>query len=111
MAMGCAITLTHLGVIMIGSRSTSDRIISNDRLPEPITTDARNSSDRHAGLAEDSSHLVPAAEVGRECLFVAAQSSQVDDAPHPCSLRCLAEVACGGAVSFLERAVRAHRVH
>ena len=44
MAMGCAFTLTHLGVIMIGSRSTSDRIISNDRLPEPITTDARNSS-------------------------------------------------------------------
>ena len=42
--MGCAITLTHFGVIMIGSRSTSDRIISNDRLPEPITTDARNSS-------------------------------------------------------------------
>jgi len=32
------------GQIMIGSRSTSVRIISKDRLPEPITTDARNST-------------------------------------------------------------------
>ncbi len=44
MPMGCAITRTHLGVIMTGSRSTSERIISNDRLPEPITIEARNSS-------------------------------------------------------------------
>jgi hypothetical protein len=44
MAMGCASTFTQLGVIMMGSRSTNARIISKERLPEPMTIDARNSS-------------------------------------------------------------------
>lgn len=43
-AIGCAGTLTHFGVIIIGRRFTSERIISNERLPGPISTDARNSS-------------------------------------------------------------------
>jgi hypothetical protein len=45
---------------------------------------------------------VPAAEVRRESLFVAAESSQVDDASHPCALRCLAEIAGGSPVSLTE---------
>jgi hypothetical protein len=36
-AIGCANTLTHCGVVMIGNRSATDRIISKDRLPEPIS--------------------------------------------------------------------------
>ena len=43
MAIGCASSSTQRGVIMTGSRSTSERIISNDRLPEPSTMDARSS--------------------------------------------------------------------
>ena len=42
-AIGCASTETQRGAIMTGSRSTSARIISKERLPDPMTTDARNS--------------------------------------------------------------------
>ena len=48
------------GVIITGRRSTSARIISNDRLPEPMTIDARNSIDRHAGRAQDPADLLTA---------------------------------------------------
>jgi len=43
MAMGCASTATQRGVIMAGRRSTSARIISKERLPDPSTMDARSS--------------------------------------------------------------------
>ncbi len=43
-AMGWAFTATQRGVIITGSFSTSARIISNDRLPEPRTIEARNST-------------------------------------------------------------------
>ena len=43
MAMGCAVTRTQRGVTITGSRSTNARIISNDKLPEPMMMDARNS--------------------------------------------------------------------
>ena len=35
---------TQSGVIITGKRPTSARIISNERLPEPITIEARNST-------------------------------------------------------------------
>ena len=38
-----ASTRTQLGVIMTGSRSVRERIISKERLPEPSTMEARNS--------------------------------------------------------------------
>ena len=44
MPIGCDSVETHRGQIMTGNRSTSARISSNDRLPDPITTDARNST-------------------------------------------------------------------
>lgn len=43
MAMGCAVTRTQRGVTITGNRSTSARIISNDKLPEPMMMDAWNS--------------------------------------------------------------------
>ena len=42
--MGCAVTPTHFGVTMTGSRSTREEIISKDRLPDPMTMEARNST-------------------------------------------------------------------
>ena len=44
MPIGCAGTDTQRGMIMTGRRSTSARIISKDRLPEPITIEARSST-------------------------------------------------------------------
>ena len=44
MAIGCAGTDTQRGITITGSRCTSVRIISNDRLPAPITIEARNST-------------------------------------------------------------------
>ena len=77
---------------MTGSRSTSERIISKDRLPEPMTIEARNSSTGTPGLAQDPADLLPAAQVGRELLLLAAQTAQVDDPLAPRGLRGLAEV-------------------
>jgi hypothetical protein len=37
--MGCAVTETHWGMTIAGNLSTRARIISKDRLPEPITTE------------------------------------------------------------------------
>ena len=42
--MGCVGVRTQAGQIMIGSRSTSARISSNDRLPLPITMPLRSST-------------------------------------------------------------------
>ena len=44
MAMGWAITLTQRGMIMAGNRSTNARINSNERLPDPMMIEARNSN-------------------------------------------------------------------
>ena len=43
MAIGCAGIETQRGATITGKRSTRARIISKDRLPDPITTEARNS--------------------------------------------------------------------
>ena len=43
MAIGCAGTDTQRGITITGSRCTSERIISNDRLPAPMTIEARSS--------------------------------------------------------------------
>ncbi len=43
MPIGWAGTETQRGVIIMGSRSTSARIISKERLPDPMTMEARNS--------------------------------------------------------------------
>ena len=43
MAIGWAGVPTHFGVIMKGSRSTRARIISKERLPDPMMIEARNS--------------------------------------------------------------------
>ncbi len=43
-AMGWARVLTQRGVSMTGRRSTRPRTSSKDRLPEPMITDARNST-------------------------------------------------------------------
>ena len=43
MAIGCALTRTQRGVTITGSFSTSDRTISNEALPEPMTIDALSS--------------------------------------------------------------------
>ena len=43
MAIGWAGTRTQRGMIITGSRSTSERINSKERLPEPRTIEARNS--------------------------------------------------------------------
>ena len=50
MPMGCEAVLTQRGVIITGSRSTRARISSKDALPEPIITEAWNSS---AGIAPE----------------------------------------------------------
>ena len=44
MAIGCVRVRTQRGVIIAGSRSVSERTSSNERLPEPITIEARNST-------------------------------------------------------------------
>jgi hypothetical protein len=44
MAMGWVGTETQRSAIMTGSRSTSAPTNSKDRLPEPLTIEARNSS-------------------------------------------------------------------
>ena len=44
MAIGCACTVTQRGVTMTGSRCTRARIISKERLPAPMTIEARNST-------------------------------------------------------------------
>ena len=41
--VGCAGVATHFGQTISGSRSTSDRINSKERLPEPMMIEARNS--------------------------------------------------------------------
>ena len=41
---GCASTDTQRGVTMTGSRCTRARIISKERLPAPMTIEARNST-------------------------------------------------------------------
>ena len=43
-AIGCVSTATQRGQIITGRRSTSARIISKDRLPDPMTIDARSST-------------------------------------------------------------------
>ncbi len=43
MAMGCVGTATQRGVIITGRRSTRARTSSNERLPDPITIEARSS--------------------------------------------------------------------
>ena len=88
MAIGCVVhAAPTAGVTITGSRSTSARIISKDRLPEPMTIEARNSIDGHARLAQDLADLVPAAQVRRQAPRV-RPGPQVDDPPH-------AGVACG----------------
>ena len=48
MPIGCAAIDTQAGQIITGSRSTRARIISKERLPEPMTIEARNSIDLEA---------------------------------------------------------------
>ncbi len=43
MPMGCVGVSTHFGQTITGRRSTRARTISNDRLPDPMITDERNS--------------------------------------------------------------------
>ena len=44
MPIGCAIVDTQRGQIMTGRRSTSARMSSKERLPDPMTTEALNST-------------------------------------------------------------------
>jgi hypothetical protein len=50
MPIGCAATDTQAGQIITGKRSTRARIISKERLPEPMTMEARNSMTSTPGL-------------------------------------------------------------
>ena len=43
MATGCARVRVHLGTVITGSRSDRARTSSKERLPEPMTTEARSS--------------------------------------------------------------------
>jgi hypothetical protein len=77
MAIGWQRVASHFGQIMIGRRSVRWRIISNDRLPEPTITAARNSVTRAPpALAVRVAGLLPAREVGRQPAL--AESAQVD---------------------------------
>ena len=80
---------------MTGSRSTSARIISNDRLPAPMTIDARNST-TGTPLARSASpvstRLFRCVDSDRGGV---AESAQIDDAAHARAGGRAAEVSSG----------------
>jgi hypothetical protein len=54
--------------------------MSKERLPEPMTLDARNSMVCTAPGAQDLSHFLPALQVGGEPAAAIPQPSQIDEA-------------------------------
>ena len=92
-AMGWVGVESHLGQIITGSRSVSDFIRSNDRLPAPMTTEARNSMDLDARSPQNLADLVTAAEVRGEIgEGVVSQPAEVNDASYPGLFCCPGEV-------------------
>ena len=111
MAMGCASMATHRGQTITGRRSVSARTISSDRLPEPMTIEARNSTTSTPLSRSDVAGLVAAPQVGGQVVPRLAQSADVDDAPDAGLAGRLAEVAGRLAVEVGEVAGGAHRMH
>ena len=109
MAIGWASSATQRGVIMTGRRSTSARIISKERLPEPSTIDARSSM---TGTPDSRSRSPTSCRLRRcgERSVSVPQASEVDDAPHPAPPRRLPEVARRLPVLRFEIVARSHRV-
>src|SRR3954449_11656985 len=62
-AIGWVRVETHRGQTMSGKRSTSARIISKDRLPAPMTIDARQLDHRDAARAQHVAGLGAALQV------------------------------------------------
>ena len=92
---------------MKGRRSTSERIISNDRLPAPITIEARNSRTAPR-LAQNAPHFLPAAKVRRQVVVFAAKAAKVDDAAETGGAGGSGKVRGALPVGFFERSLGAH---
>ena len=78
-AIGWIAVWTHRGQIMNGSRSVSERRISNETLPAPSTTAARSSTTATSPDAERGADLLPAGEMLG--LRIVAEAAEVHDAP------------------------------
>jgi len=85
------------GVTISGRRSTSARIISNDRLPAPMTIEARNST-----TARRRDAAVPrprgGSEVRRQSVPIVPQGAEIDDAADSGRPRRRGEVLRGPAI-------------
>ena len=91
--MGCAMTRTQRGVTITGSRSTSARSISNERLPDPITIEARNSI---TGTPESRSARPTSCRLrrcGESSAALVAQAAEIHDAAHARGARGAPEVS------------------
>ena len=111
MPIGCASVETHRGQIMTGNRSTSARISSNDRLPDPMTTDARNSTTGTPLVSQRLAGLDPALEMLAERLVARREAAEVDDPANPRPPRRFAKIAGGDAIGVAVVAVGPHGVH
>ena len=104
MPIGCASVETHRGQIMIGRRSTSARISSNHRLPDPTTT-TPELHDRHPAFPEHIARLDATPEALAECLFPRCETAEIDDSSNS-GLQRLRRNCGGEAISFEVVAVR-----
>ena len=110
-AMGCVGVVTHRGQTIIGSRSTSARIISNDRLPAPMTIDARNSTTGTPPARRSAPVSARLLRCAGQRGGLVRQPAQVDDAPHAGARGGPTEVGRGASVQLGEAGPRRHRVH
>ena len=108
--MGCAGVATHFGQTMTGSRSTRARINSNERLPEPMMIEARNSITCTPDARSTSPGLLPATEVVGKPVLRVAESAQVDDPADPGLLGGGREIGRCLAIVTLEIPSGPHRV-
>ena len=75
------------GVIMTGSRSTRERIISKEAPPAPMITAARRKVVLKLPLLQDAGHLHPARQVLRQSGSGLPQPPQIDDPAHTTPFR------------------------
>jgi hypothetical protein len=101
MAIGCAGTDTQRGVIMIGRRSTSARIISKDRLPEPMMIEARNSMVCTPQLRKSPRPPGGSGDGMRACCD-GPRALKIDNTLYTSLFGDLAEMACGPTVLLLK---------
>ena len=94
---------------MTGSRSTSARIISKERLPEPEHDRGSQLDDGNARFPKDFARLLAAAQVLRQAARALSQTAEVDDPPDAGRECRLAEDARGLPVARGE-ILAAHRM-